>query len=142
MNPLLRHRLLTFLAAFWWGGSAALAFVAVPTLFAYFGNPTVAGPVAAKLFTAIAWMVVVCGMALLLLGRGDRQGPVGRALPFILLGMLCLLVQEYGVSYKILTARSTGASVALWHSVGSALILAQWLCASWVLWLLAGRSEH
>ena len=20
--------------------------------------------------------------------------------------------------------------------------LAQWLCASWVLWLLAGRSEH
>ena len=137
MNPL-RQRLSVLVAALWWGGTATLAFVAVPTLFAHFGNPAVAGPAAAKLFTAVAWLVVVCGLALLLLGRQDRQGPVGRGLPFILLAMLCMLVQEYGVSYKILTARSTGASLALWHSVGSGLILAQWLCATWVLWLLAG----
>ncbi len=137
MNPL-RQRLSVLVAALWWGGTATLAFVAVPTLFAHFGNPALAGPAAAKLFTAVAWLVVVCGLALLLLGRDDRQGPVGRGLPFILLAMLCMLVQEYGVSYKILTARSTGASLALWHGVGSALILTQWLCATRVLWLLAG----
>ena len=137
MNALLRHRLLSLVAALWWGGTAALAFIAVPTLFAHFGNPAVAGPAAAKLFTAIAWLVVACGLALLLLGRHDKQGPVGRGLPFILLAMLCMLVQEYGVSYKILTARSTGASLALWHGVGSALIATQWLCATRVLWLLA-----
>lgn len=137
MSTLLRHRLLSLVAALWWGGSSTLAFIAVPTLFAHFGNPAVAGPAAAKLFTAIAWLVVVCGLVLLLLGRSDRHGPVGRGLPFILLAMLCMLVQEYGVSHKILTARSTGASVALWHTVGSGLVLVQWLCASWVLWLLA-----
>lgn len=134
----LRQHLSLLVAALWWGGSATLAFVAVPTLFAHFGNPAVAGPAAAKLFTAIAWLVVVCGVVLLLLGRDNRLGPVGRGLPFILLAMLCMLVQEYGVSYKILTARSTGASLALWHGVGSALILTQWLCATRVLWLLAG----
>ncbi|MDP3519830.1 MAG: DUF4149 domain-containing protein [Hydrogenophaga sp.] len=139
MSPL-RLRLVTLLAALWWGGSAALAFIAVPTLFAHFGNPAVAGPAAAKLFTAIAWLVVVCGLGLLLLGRSDRHGPIGRGLPFILLAMLCMLVQEYGVSYKILTARSTGASLALWHGVGSALILTQWLCATRVLWLLGSRT--
>ena len=139
MSPL-RQRLSVVLAALWWGGSAALAFVAVPMLFAHFGNPAVAGPAAAKLFSAIAWLVVVCGVALLALGRSDRHGPIGRGLPFILLAMLCMLVQEYGVSYKILTARSTGASLALWHGVGSALIATQWLCATRVLWLLAAPS--
>ena len=138
MNAL-RHPLLTLLAALWWGGTAALAFIAVPILFAHFGNPAVAGPAAAKLFTAIAWLVVVCGLTLLLIGRSDRTGPIGRSLPFILLAMLCMLVQEYGVSYKILTARSTGASLALWHGVGSALIVVQWLCATRVLWLLAAQ---
>ena len=135
-----RQRLSVLVAALWWGGAATLAFIAVPLLFAHFGNPAVAGPAAAKLFTAIAWLVVVCGVLLLWLGRADRQGPVGRGLPFILLAMLCMLVQEYGVSYKILTARSTGGNLALWHGVGSALILTQWLCATRVMWLLAGPS--
>lgn len=138
----LRERLPLFIAALWWGGSAMLAFGAVPMLFAHFSNPALAGPAAARLFSVVAWLVVLCGLALLLLGRSDRQGPIGRGLPLILLAMLCMLVQEYGVSYKILTARSTGASLALWHGVGSALIVVQWLCATRVLWLLAGRPAH
>ena len=142
MMSALRERLPLFIAALWWGGSAALAFLAVPTLFAHFSNPALAGPAAAKLFTAVAWLVVVCGLALVLLGRTDRQGPIGRGLPFILLAMLCMLVQEYGISYKILTASSTGGSVALWHGVGSALIVTQWLCATRVIWLLAGRPAN
>lgn len=139
MMDALRERLPLFIAALWWGGSALLAFVAVPTLFAHFSNPALAGPAAAKLFTVVAWLVVVCGLALLMIGRSDRQGPIGQALPFILLAMLCVLVQEYGVSYKILTARGTGGNLALWHGVGSLLIVTQWLCATRVMWLLAGR---
>jgi len=138
----LRERLPLFIAALWWGGSLMLAFVAVPVLFAHFGNPTLAGPAAAKLFTVVAWLTVISGAALLLLGRSDREGPIGQGLPLILLAMLCMLVQEYGVSYKILTARSTGGNLALWHGVGSALIVTQWLCATRVLWLLAGRPAH
>ena len=39
------------LAALWWGGLSALAFVAVPMLFATLDGPALAGPVAARLFT-------------------------------------------------------------------------------------------
>lgn len=138
----LRERLPLFIAALWWGGSAILAFVAVPLLFVHFSNPALAGPAAARLFTALGWLVVICGLALLLLGRSDRHGPIGRGLPFILLAVLCALVQEYGVSHQILTARSTGGNLALWHGVGSGLIVVQWLCATRVLWLLAGRPAH
>ena len=84
MNPL-RQRLSVLVAALWWGGTATLAFVAVPTLFAHFGNPAVAGPAAAKLFTVVAWLVVVCGLALLLLGRPllvgvSRKSMIGQTL--------------------------------------------------------------
>jgi len=44
-------RLGLFLAALWWGGITALSFVAVPALFAKLGDPAVAGPVAAQLFS-------------------------------------------------------------------------------------------
>lgn len=43
---------------------------------------------------------------------------------------------------RFLAARSTGASLALWHGVGSSLIMVPWLCATRVLWLLVGRSAH
>ena len=45
------HRVSIFIAALWWGGITALSFLAVPTLFAQLGNPAMAGPVAAKLFS-------------------------------------------------------------------------------------------
>jgi hypothetical protein len=137
MSDAVRGRLALYLSALWWGGIGLLAFVAVPLAFAHFGNPALAGPFAAKLFTVVSWLSVAGGLALLALCR-DLPA-IARALPLILLAMLCGLVQEHGVAYKILTARATGGDLRLWHGVGSLLVLLQWLAAGRVLWLLSGR---
>lgn len=131
-------------AALWWGAVTAWSFGAVPLVFAHFNNPAVAGGFAARLFQYQSWLSVVAALLLLLWGRAQRgRGQAGDAswtlLPWLLLGALAGLVQEFGVAQRILTARQTGASLAPWHSVGSALVLLQWLCALRALWWFAGR---
>ncbi|MFP8835745.1 DUF4149 domain-containing protein [Hydrogenophaga sp. XSHU_21] len=125
------------LAALWWGGITALSFLAVPTLFATLGNPAVAGPAAAKLFSLQCWAGIVIGAVLLVLVH--RSGPGDNA--FALLGlitfaMLLALVQEFGVAQKIVTARASGGNLKLWHGVGSAMVLGQWVCSGALLWRL------
>lgn len=126
------------LAALWWGGITALSFLAVPTLFATLGNPAVAGPAAAKLFSLQCWAGIVIGAVLLVVVH--RSGPGDTA--FALLGlitfaMLLALVQEFGVAQKIVTARASGGNLKLWHGVGSAMVLGQWVCSGALLWRLS-----
>jgi hypothetical protein len=148
--PLLR--LSVIVAALWWGGISALSFVAVPTLFASLGSPAVAGPVAARLFSLQCWAGLFLGVVLLLILRRQRSvltaevSPQGVAamrgllmtLGVVLLAMLLAMVQEFGVAQKIVGARANGGNLRLWHGVGSAMVLGQWLCSGWVLWRLTG----
>lgn len=150
------QRLAVFLAALWWGGMAALSFVAVPMLFAKLGA-AVAGPVAARLFSLQCWAGLAIGLALLLVlrrARSDAQLPMAGetvsaerlaqmqrvlgTMGFVLAAMLLALVQEFGVAQKIvITARATGGDLRLWHSLGSVMVLGQWLCAGATLWRLS-----
>ncbi|WP_382158463.1 DUF4149 domain-containing protein [Hydrogenophaga sp. ANAO-22] len=140
------HRVSIFIAALWWGGITALSFLAVPTLFAQLGNPAVAGPVAAKLFSLQCYAGLLLGLALLvMLRRGNEQGgpPNGATmttLGIVVLGMLLALLQEFGVAQNIVTARASGGNLRLWHGVGTAMVLGQWLCAGAVLWRLSRAS--
>jgi Domain of unknown function (DUF4149) len=132
------------LAALWWGGISALSFLAVPMLFAFFGNPAVAGPMAAKLFQAQSWFSLLAALVLMLWGRTQRRSPGHESidiglLPWLLLGAMAALLQEFGVAQKILTARATGADLRVWHSVGSLLVALQWFSALRSLWYLAPR---
>ncbi len=137
-----QQRLAVFVAALWWGGLSALSFLAVPLLFATLGSPAVAGPVAAKIFSLQCWAGLVLGMALLLIlrrWRGEGTGIAPAALStigIVLFAMLLALVQEFGVAQNIVTARANGGSLRLWHGVGSAMVLGQWVCSGWVLWRL------
>jgi len=131
------------LAALWWGGLTALAFVAVPMLFATLGNPALAGPMAARLFTVLAWGTLLIGVVLLVLLRQPRPGdnlPSPEALALIgvvLFAMLLALLQEFAVAQRIVTARASGGNLRLWHGLGSALVLGQWLASGAVLWRLS-----
>jgi hypothetical protein len=139
-------------AALWWGGISALSFLAVPTLFASLGSPAVAGPVAAKLFSLQCFAGLLLGLALLLLLRRERSqfddttpSPEQLALlrrtlatmGLVILGMMLALLQEFGVAQRIVTARASGADLRLWHGLGSAMVLGQWLCSGAVLYRLA-----
>ncbi len=132
------------LAALWWGGITALSFLAVPLLFATLGSPALAGPVAARIFSMQCWAGLVIGLALLVLlrhsgSRGTAMAPEAiTTLGFVLLAMLLALVQEFAVAQNIVTARATGGNLRLWHGLGSAMVLGQWLCAGVVLWRLSG----
>lgn len=128
------------LAALWWGGITALSFLAVPTLFATLGNPSVAGAVAAKLFSWQCQAGLVIGVVLLALVRQGGPSPQAYALlGLICAAMLLAVLQEFLVAPNIVTARASGGNLKLWHGMGSAMVLAQWLCSGALLWRLAAR---
>ncbi len=147
-------RLPVLVAALWWGGISALSFVAVPTLFASLGSPAMAGPVAARLFSLQCWAGLSLGLIVLLLLRRER-GLVAEqvaspdqaaglqtiltSMGWVLLAMLLALLQEFGVAERIVTARASGGDLRLWHTLGSAMVLGQWLCAGVLLWRLSKR---
>ena len=145
------QRLALMLSALWWGGMSSLSFLAVPVLFAKLGTP-VAGPVAAQLFSYQSWAGVLIGAALLVVFKGQRtegnhagedrlsfDSSVLGSMGIVLLAMLLALLQEFGVAQKIVSARATGGHLRLWHGVGSAMVLGQWLCAGALVWRTGAR---
>jgi hypothetical protein len=83
---------------------------------------------------------------LLLMLLNKRDGvevvPDSRAaMAWVVAGMLLALLVEFGVAAQIVSARSSGGNLRLWHGLGSAMYLGQWLCASLLLWRLT-RLSH
>ena len=132
----LRERLPALAAALWWGSLSATGFMVVPLLFAHLPTPAQAGGMAAVLFTAQSWVALACGLLLIFCARGQentaRMDWAQGALLFVVAGLLLALLAEYGVAPRIVAR----ANLKLWHSVGSAMYLLQWLCAGVVLWKL------
>ena len=139
----MKSRFVVMLAALWWGSLSGLGFVVVPMLFTHLGSPAEAGAMAAKLFTAQTWLSVACAMLLLmLLNQRDEAEVVPdsrAAMAWVVTGMLLALLVEFGVAAQIVSARSTGGNLRLWHGLGSAMYLGQWLCAGLALWRLSSR---
>ncbi len=129
------------LSALWWGSLTGLGFVVVPLLFTHLGTPAAAGAIAAKLFTAQTWLGIACAMLLLLIcNKKDalaHDSSAHPALKFIVGGLLLAVLVEFGLSPRIVSARAEGGNLKLWHGLGSALYLGQWLCAGFSLWLLS-----
>jgi len=127
-------RLPSFVAALWWGSLGTIGFLVVPLLFRNLPSPAMAGGMAARLFTAQAWVSLGCAMLLLMFSRSVRMPEAGArvrtALPFVLPGLLLALLGEFGVAPRIV-ARD---NLPLWHAVGSGMYLLQWACAAVVLW--------
>jgi hypothetical protein len=130
-------------AALWWGSLSGLAFVVVPLLFRRLGSPAEAGALAAQLFSAQTWVTASsCILLLLLVNRPDDAAMAGQARAvsgLAIAGLLLALLVEFGVAQKIVSARSDGGNLRLWHGVGSAMYFAQWVCAGLAVWRLSRR---
>ena len=144
----MRYRFGVLMAALWWGSLTGLGFLVVPMLFTYLPNPAAAGAMAAKLFTAQAWLSIACAMFLLLAFnpkqalRQDFRAQA--ALKFIVAAFLLVVLVEFGLSPRIVSARVDGGNLNLLHGLGSAMYFGQWFCAGFALWRLlepAGPSE-
>ena len=133
------------LAALWWGSLTGLGFVVVPLLFTHLPNPAAAGAMAAKLFTAQTWLGIACAMLLLLVS--NKKDPLAPGLPaqpaikFIVAGLLLAVLVEFGLAPRIVNARADGSNLKLWHGLGSAMYLGQWLCAGLALWRLSAQAD-
>ena len=130
-----------WLAAAWAMGLTTLGFFVVPMLFANLPSPAVAGGMAAKLFAAQTGISVVCALVLLMCFRSEKLAPSTSVIPsctmLALAGALLALMVEFGVSPHIV-ARD---NLALWHSLGSAMYFAQWVCALLVFGKLANAAS-
>ncbi|APW42351.1 DUF4149 domain-containing protein [Rhodoferax saidenbachensis] len=126
-----------WLAAAWAGSLTTLGFLVVPMLFVHLPTPAIAGGMAAKLFSLQTGVSTACALGLLLVFRSNRPlAPVDTARAatlFVVAGALLALLVEFGVSPHIV-ARD---NLALWHRVGSAMYVLQWVCALVVFGKLA-----
>ncbi|MDO8287186.1 MAG: DUF4149 domain-containing protein [Rhodoferax sp.] len=118
-----------WIAAAWWGSLTTLGFFVVPMLFAHLPTPAMAGAMAARLFSVQTAISAVSGLVLLMLFRSNRslapEGIAQSATLFVVGGVLLALLVEFGVAPHII-ARD---NLALWHGVGTAMYVVQWLCA-------------
>lgn len=144
MNNLARTVAL-FSIALWWGSLTTLGFFVVPMLFAHLETAQAAGRMAARLFGVQGYVSLGCGLVLLALYLRMPQAVMGRAdslrhgshhsgrtvLVWLLLGLAASLLVQWVVS-PLIVARD---NLKLWHSVGSALYLGQWVCATALLFL-------
>jgi hypothetical protein len=137
----MKDRIALLVAAFWWGSLTTIGFLVVPMLFARLGNPAVAGNMAGQLFAAQTWVALACGLVLLVHFRaraeGERIDAAARtAIGWILAALLLALLQQYAVAPRILAREN----LKLWHPLGSAMYLGQWLCAGVVLWRMGRKA--
>ena len=97
---------------------------------------------AAKLFEAQTWVSFACGLVLLMCARKPGAPAsldwAGGAVAFVLLGLLLALLAEFAIAPRILAREN----LKLWHGIGSAMYLLQWLCAGVVLWKVAGQTRN
>ncbi|MDP9893982.1 putative membrane protein [Variovorax boronicumulans] len=135
----MKDRLALLLAAFWWGSLTTIGFLVVPMLFAKLGNPAVAGNFAGQLFEAQSWVAIGCGLILLIHFRSKADERMDAAtmtsIGLVLGALLLALLQQYAVAPRILAREN----LKLWHTVGSGMYVAQWLCTLVLLWRMGAR---
>ena len=135
-----RTKLPLWAAAFWWGSLSTIGFLVVPLLFVHLPSKAMAGAMAARLFTAQTWVSVVCTVLLLLASRprDEEEGPdaLHGARLFIVGGLLLALLLEFALAPRIVAREN----LALWHRLGTAMYVVQWLCAAATFWRLSRKA--
>lgn len=120
---------------FWIGGLWIIGIVVTPVLFSMLDRVT-AGMVAGKLFSAIAWVGLVCGIILLVdeIWRNGVRG-MKEAAFWLVVGMLaCTIINQFAVAPIIVDLKQQmnhaaegmfGGGFATWHAISSLIYLVQ-----------------
>ncbi|WP_293766476.1 DUF4149 domain-containing protein [uncultured Aquitalea sp.] len=120
---------------FWIGGLWIIGIVVTPVLFSMLDRVT-AGMVAGKLFSAIAWVGLVCGVILLVdeIWRNGVRG-MKEAAFWLVVGMLaCTIINQFAVAPIIVDLKQQmnhaaegmfGGGFATWHAISSLIYLVQ-----------------
>lgn len=143
----------SILATLWVGGMWAIGYIVAPVLFSRLGDRALAGLIAGKLFSLIAWIGIATAVYLLVFRLARYGSAVFRQGVFwIVLLMLALVCAgEFGIQ-PIMAALKEEAlpkqvmesvlrdRFAAWHGVSSVLYIIQSLLGAAMVVLL-GRSK-
>ena len=134
--PSLLLRLCVAVVALWWASLVLLGAWVVPALFRSLPTKAMAGQMAASLFSTQTWVALLCSILLLVLGRAHRAPLCARwcqAQQLLVMGaVLAAMLVEFAVAPRIVARES----LALWHSLGSGLLLLQVVLVSILMWRL------
>lgn len=143
----------SILLTLWVGGLWAIGFIVAPTLFARLADRTLAGLLAGRLFTLIAWIGIACAICLIVhrLLR-YRAAALKQGFFWVVLLMLALsLAGQFGVQPVLegLRAQALPREVmesvlrdrfATWHGIASILYVVQSVLGL-VLVVMMGRGK-
>lgn len=133
--------LAVLLASFWVGGMWAIGYIAAPVLFQFSPDKTMAGMLAGKLFTVMAYAGMACA-AYLLCYEALKSGKkvLVRAVFWLILVMLAIvLLGHFGIQPILAELKQQAlplyvmqsdfaAPFRMWHGISSLLYLAESLC--------------
>ncbi|RMC98866.1 DUF4149 domain-containing protein [Aquitalea palustris] len=120
---------------FWIGGLWVIGLIVTPVLFKMLDTVT-AGMVAGKLFAAIAWVGLVCGVFLLVdnIWRNGVRGMKESSFWLIVGMLLCTVINHFAVTPIIAELKLQmnhaaeglfGGGFATWHAISSLIYLVQ-----------------
>lgn len=134
------------LAAAWAGGMWSVGYLAAPVLFQTIPDKTLAGLVAGRMFTAMAYAGVVCALALLALQYWKHRQRVLRQWLFwlILLMLGITLLGQFGIQPLLAGLKEQALPLPvmqseyagqfrMWHGVSSVMFLLESLLAGVML---------
>ena len=122
----------------WVGGLWAIGAIAAPTLFATLSDKQLAGMLAGKMFSIMAYIGIACGFYLLLFRLANEGTHAFKQWAFwIVLSMLALtLIGHFGIQPIIQSLKVQGGAAAViesvtasrfarWHGIASILYIMQ-----------------
>jgi hypothetical protein len=128
--------------ALWVGGLWAVGYLAAPVLFHQLDDRVLAGMLAGRMFAAMAWVGIVCGVWLLLFRLMRFGGGAFRQVFFWIAALMLLLTLAGHFGIQPVMARLKEAAMptdvmeslfrdrfATWHGIASVVYLVQSLLA-------------
>ena len=131
-----------FAIALWAGGLWVVGYLVAPLLFHALNDRALAGTLAGKMFSGIAWVGIACGAFLLLYECFSFKAAVLKRLVFWLVALMLVVtvIQQFWLQPFVAALRSAGAPVdalnklpghsfVFWHGMASVLYLFESLLA-------------
>lgn len=141
-------------AMFWVGALWAIGGIVAPTLFGSLSDRTLAGAIAGRLFTIVAWLGIGCAIWLMLFQIIERGGSALRTAAFWLVFVMFLLTlaSHFGIQPIIehLKEQAFPREVmqsmvrdrfATWHGISSVLYVIECALGGVLIVLEFGRSR-
>ena len=148
---MLRSNARLLVVTLWVGSLWTIGYLVAPVLFSSLSDRVLAGTIAGSLFRVEAWLSLVCGAVLLLLGSAESDPRRKKIwLGIIVAMMACTAIGYFGLQPMMAALRAAGKNGVLegaartqfgiLHSVAAVFYLLQSLLGAWLILRVGGSN--